>query len=142
MQLALLSNPGIISSLTSLLTQGFNVGSFPGVQLGLPSGSSLGYAPTDNSYCLFATQPYAGAPAPAVNGLPETFTCVDAALATPGDGSFTVTYGGSSFACKGTPGLAPTSGRKLQQAPSPVGDLFGNLLASVCAASYIHSCLS
>ena len=140
------SNPNILAGLLSLLSQGLNVGSFPGAALNLPGGSPFGYSPTDDSYCLFATQPYSGAPTPAAllpgsplpspGGLPGAFVCVDAASNPPSSPeSFTVSYGGNSFVCQGSPdGTSPAplpTGRKLQQAPSPAEVAIGNALQTV-----------
>ena len=136
-QSALFSNPDIFASLLSLVSQGANVGSFPGAALNLPGGSAFGYAPADNSYCLFATTPYTGpAPAPLVAGSPlpaagppSQFACVAASSNPPATpGSFSVTLGGEAYICVDN---VPTTGRKLQQAPSPVDTAIGNALISV-----------
>lgn len=121
-----------------MISQGLDVGSFPGTALSLPGGSALGYAPTDDSYCLFATQPYSGpAAAPVVvpgplpaEGLPETFGCVAASADIPtGPNSFTIDVNGKAFVCQGV--TAPSTGRKLLQAPTPQTDAIGNILAAV-----------
>lgn len=121
------------------------MGTFPGAALNLPGGSPFGYSPTDDSYCLFATQPYSGAPTPAAllpgsplpapESLPGAFACVDASSnPTASAQSFTVSYGGKNFVCQGAPGLSPSPlplGRKLQQAPSPAEAAIGNALETV-----------
>ena len=125
-----------------MISQGLNVGSFPGTALSLPGGSALGYAPTDDSYCLFATQPYSGpaaapkvvpGPLPAA-GLPETFGCVAASANVPaGPNSFTIDVNGNAFVCQG---VAPPPGRKLLQAPTPQTDAIGTILAAVRPAAH------
>lgn len=125
-----------------MISQGLNVGSFPGTALSLPGGSALGYAPTDDSYCLFATQPYSGpaaapkvvpGPLPAA-GLPETFGCVAASANVPaGPNSFTIDVNGNAFVCQG---VAPPPGRKLLQAPTPQTDAIGTILAAVRTAAH------
>ena len=124
-----------------MLSQGLNFGTFPGQALNLPGGSQFGYAPTDDSYCLFATQPYAPAPSPAallasppaVGPLPGAFACVDASTnPPPTPDSFTVSYAGTTFVCEGTPGLAPSPiGRKLQQSLAPVESAIADTLTAV-----------
>ena len=133
-----LANPTVLATLLTMISQGFNVGSFPGAALSLPGGSALGYAPTDESYCLFGTQPYSGpAAAPAVvpgplpaEGLPETFGCVAASANVPkGPDSFTIDVNGNAFVCQGV--APPPAGRKLLQAPTPQTDAIGDILAAV-----------
>lgn len=144
---AALSNPSVLATLLSLVGQGMTVGTFPGASMNLPGGSSLGYSPTENSYCLFATQPYSGPPAPpaaavpgplAAAGIPETFGCVAASANIPtSPNSFPITVGGQAFVCQGA---APPTGRRLQQAPSPTDAAIGNALAAVRCS--IVACLS
>lgn len=128
-----LTNPDVLATLLTLVSQGLNVGSFPGAALNLPGGSAFGYQPTDDSYCLFATQPYSGPPAASVNlsgPLPEAFTCVPAGANPPtGPDTFPIDVNGNAFVCTGT--APPPAGRKLLQAPSPTDAAIGNALAAV-----------
>ena len=62
LQSAVFTNPSVLAIFLSMHSQGLNFGTFPGQALDLPGGSQFGYAPTDDSYCLFATQPYTPAP--------------------------------------------------------------------------------
>jgi hypothetical protein len=138
-----------------MISQGLSVGSFPGAALSLPGGSAFGYAPTDNSYCLFATTPYTGpaaapssmlmpgSPLPAA-GLPDSFACVAASSnPPPNPENFAVNFQGQSFICGGVATGAPTSGRKLQQAPAPVDAAIGNALTavSILILSHQNECL-
>ena len=142
LQSAVFKNPPVLATFLSMLSQGLNLGTFPGQALDLPGGSQFGYAPTDDSYCLFATQPHAPAPPPATllpgapttgSPLPGEFACVDASTKPhPTPDSFTVSYAGTTYVCQGTPGLAPSPiGRKLQPALAPVENAMADTLTAV-----------
>ena len=142
LQSAVFTNPSVLATFLSMLSQGLNFGTFPGQALDLPGGSRVGYAPTDDSYCLFATQPATPAPSPATllpgapttgSPLPGEFSCVDASTNPPATpDSFTASYAGTSYVCQGTPAEAPSPiGRNLQPARAPVEHAIADNLAAV-----------
>ena len=156
----------VVATFLSMLSQGLsrlNFGPFLTQALDLPGGSQFGYAPTtlttptDDSYCLFATQPYlpnlpyppnppapspptllSGAPT-AGSPLPGAFSCVDASTTStkppPTPESFTLSYAGTTYVCQGTPELAPSStspiGRNLQPALAPVENAIADTQTAV-----------
>ena len=149
LQSAVFTNTSVLATFLSMHSQGLRFGTFPGQALDLPGSSQFGYAPatpTDDSYCLFATQPDAPAPSPATllpgaptagSPLPGAFACFDASTKPPPTpDSFTLSYAGTTYVChgigQGTPGPAPSPiGRKLQPALAPVEDTFADTLTAV-----------
>ena len=151
LQSAVFTNPSVLATFLSMLSQGLNFGTFPGQALDLPGGSRFGYAPIDDSYCLFATQPYAPAPSPAtlLPGAPTAgsptlgaFACVDASTnPPPTPDSFTLSYAGTTYVCQGMPKLAPSTspiGRNLQPALGPVENAIADALTAVGSIGSVH----